>query len=210
VASRADSSDQATAHSAACVTSPPNLTDGTEWFVPMPGRDGRRAVQVGEHLAVDHPLVLAYPERFAPSAEPVDCWPVGVADAETRKHQQAEQLRLAAHLARKVTPACARCGAESTDAVVVFDMPTQLDLLSSLSALDDYDPDSWAERWRIEARYAAMARTVKAQEDELRLAEAAWRAEHPRCPEGTPPLEEPQVPERPAFHYRLPAVRTLG
>lgn len=207
----ASNGDQpAVVRSAVCVTSPPNLTDDREWFVPMSGRDGRRPVQVGEHLPVDHPLVLAYPNHFQPSAEPPDCWPIGVPTREAREREQAERLRLAAHPARRIRPTCARCGAESEQSVLLFAMPSQLDLISELSGLDDYDPDSWAERLRIEDRYATQAKAVKDQEAELQRIEAAWRAEHPQCPEGTPPIEEPQVPERPAFHYRLPTIRTLG
>jgi hypothetical protein len=182
--------------------------DGVEWFIPMPGRGGRRGVRVGEHLPVDHALVQAFPECFTSSAEPVDTWPIGTPDAETRKRQQAERTRLASAPVRRVTPACARCGATSDRTIVMTDMPTALALISELSGLDDGDPDSWAERWRIEARYAALAEAAQAQAAELRAAEGAWLLEHPSCPEGTPPLAEPHVPARPDFYYRTPAVRT--
>jgi hypothetical protein len=161
-------------------------------------------------LPLDHPLVLAWPDNFTPSAEPVDTWPVGTPSAETRKRQQAEQLRLASHPARRITPVCARCGAESETSVVLFDQPTQLDLISELSALDDGDPASHTERWRIEAHYAAMARAAQAQAIELQHAEGEWRSQHRWCEEGTPPMPEPQAPEHPALTYRSSRVRTLA
>jgi hypothetical protein len=210
VATPASNGDRtAAARSAVVVDIPPLLTDGHEWFVPEAGRGGRRGVRVGEHLAADHPLVLAYPEHFAASLEPVDTWPVGTADTDTRKRQQAERLRLAAHPARRIIPCCARCGAEAEESVVLFDQPTQLGLLSELSGLDDGDPASWVERQAIEDRYLTMARAAQEQEAELARVEAAWRAEHQQCPEGTALLPEPEVPERPPLFYRLPGVRTL-
>lgn len=203
--------DQAPARSAVCVTSPPHLTDDErEWFVPTGGRGGRRAIRVGEHLAPDEPLVLEYPQHFSGSAEPVDCWPIGILSAEGRKRQQAEQLRLASHPARRITPCCARCGYEHVRSVVMHDKPSQLGLINVLSAIDDGDPDSWAERSRIEERFAVMARAAKEQEDELVRIEAEFRASHPQCPEGTPALEQPPVPDNVPLQWRLPGVRTLG
>jgi hypothetical protein len=206
-----DNGDRATiARSAAVVTGPPGITDdGLEWFIPLPGRGNRRPVQVGEHLPTDHPLVLAYPAYFTPSQEPVDCWPLASASLERRKRQQADRMRLASHPCRKVTPACARCGAESPDSVVLFDQPRELDLIAELSGLDDHDADRATDGWAIEARYAAMARVWQEQTIELQRAEGAWRAEHQQCPEGTEPMPAPQLPERPALHLRLSGVRTL-
>jgi hypothetical protein len=198
-----------TVRSAACISAPPGITDGgdTEWFIPLPGRGQRRSVQVGEHLPVDHALVLSYPSCFVDSAEPVDAWPVGLATIEARKRQQAERLRLASHPCRRVTPACARCGQESEHSVITFDQPAELDRNSELAGLDDHD---FAGRIQVENRYAAMARVWQEQQVELLRVEAAWRAEHQQCPEGTPPLPQPQVPENPPLHWRLSTVRTLG
>jgi hypothetical protein len=208
-AGASDNGDRAAVvRSAACVASPPGLVDGTEWVIPLPGRGQRRGVQVGEHVEVGHPLAVAFPGCFVDSAEPVDCWPIGLPSLETRKQREAEQRRLASHPCRKVTPACARCGAESEQSVIVFDQPTQLGLLEALSGLEDHDH---VGRYRIESKYGAMARAAQEQEAELQRVEAAWRAEHQQCPEGTDPMPEPQVPETiPWVPWRLNTVRTLG
>jgi hypothetical protein len=202
--------DRAAVRSAACVASPPLLADDREWFIPEAGRGVRRGVRAGEHLEPGHPLAVAFPECFTASAEPVDCWPVGVPDEDARKRRQAEQLRLAPSLARRVTPVCLRCGAQSEQAVVLVDQPQALDLISELSGLVDHDPASITERLRIEGRYAEMARQHQERERELAVAENAWRTLHVACPEGTPELAAPSVPDHPALHYRLPTVRTLG
>jgi hypothetical protein len=204
------------ARSAAVVASPPHHTDDLtrEWFCPAPATNGpgsgRRPLRVGDHIAADHPLVNEHPTYFAPSAEPVDAWPISVPSAEARKRQQAELLRLAAHPARKVTPVCARCGASSRRSVVMHDRPTQLALISELSGLDPHTPESRRERWAIEQRFAAMARAVADQERDLAEAEAAWRAEHLTCPEGTPELPAPQVPVDVPLFYRLGSIRGVG
>jgi hypothetical protein len=203
--------------SAAVVIPAPGLTDdgAREWFVPTaatngPG-SGRRPLRVGDHLDPNHPLVLAWPERFAPSAEPIDCWPMSVPSLEARKRAQAEQVRLAAHPARKVTPVCARCGAESEQSVLLFDQPTQLDRISALAGLDDGDPDARAERWRIEQTFRVMARAHRDQQRELTRAEAAWRASHQQCPPDTPELPAPPVPttDLPLF-YRTSHIAGSG
>jgi hypothetical protein len=202
--------------SAAVVVPAPGVTDDgdTEWFVPAPATSGpgsgRRQLRVGDHLDPQHPLVLAWPERFSPSAEPVDCWPISLPSLEARKRAQAEQVRLASHPARKVTPVCARCGAESERAVVMLDAPTQLDLLNALAGLDNYDPDARAEAWRIERRFAAMARAAKDQEHELARVDAAWRSQHQQCPEGTAPLPEPEAPGNLPLFYRNTRIVGVG
>jgi hypothetical protein len=178
-----------------------------EFFVPELGRGARRAVRIGDHLVVDHALVAAYPNRFAPSAEPPDCWPVGVPDADTRKQRQAEQMRLASHPARHVRPCCARCGAESPDAIIMLDAPDQLSLINSLSGLDDGDPESWIERLRIEQEISALNRTAHEQTLELQRIEGEFRASHTRCPEGTPPMGQADAPTFVPLFYRSPGVR---
>lgn len=207
----ASPAERAAVRSAVCITSPPHLTDdGREWFVPLAGRDGRRAVQPGEHLPVDHPLALAwFAAHFTSSAEPPDCWPVGVLGEEGRKRQQAEQQRLTSSPARRVSFVCVRCNATAAQSVIVTDLPGQLDLINALSTVDESDADGWAQRQRIELRFAALARTAQEQTIELARAEAEWRASHQQCPPGTPPVEEPTVPERVPLSWRLPGVRTL-
>jgi hypothetical protein len=201
--------------SAAVVRVPPHHTDRLtrEWFCPAPATNGpgsgRRPLRVGEHLAADHPLVLAWPDHFAPSPEPPDCWPISVPSVEARKRAQAEQLRHASHPARKVTPCCARCGAEGPS-VVVFDQPTQLALISALAGLDDHAPEARGERWRIEQRFRVQALAHRDQERELAKVEAVWRLEHTTCPPDTPPMPEPQVPDNPPLFYRLASVRGGG
>jgi hypothetical protein len=202
---------QAPARSAVCVTSPPHLTDDDrEWFIPELGRGARRALRPGEHVAADHPLVVQYPGFFQPSSEPVDCWPQGVLTQEAAKRQQAEQMRLASRPARRVTPCCIRCGQEHDQSVILLDQPTQLALISALSAVEDGDSEAWADRHRIEAQFSAMAKASKDQQDELVRIEAEFRASHPSCPEGTEPMPEPDVPDRVPLQWRLPGVRTLG
>jgi hypothetical protein len=186
--------------SAAVLTPPPPLTDdgATEWFVATLAVDGpgsgRRGLRVSDHLDPDHPLVLAWPDHFTGSAEPVDCWPISLPTFEDRKRQQADQTRRASHPARKVTPVCARCGAESEQSVLVFDQPTELGRLNALAGLDPADPDSRSEAWRIERTFKAMARAHADQQRELTTAEAAFRISHQQCPDGTPELPQPPDP----------------
>jgi hypothetical protein len=204
------------ARSAAVLTPPPGLTDDgeREWFVPQaatngPG-SGRRALRVGDHLAPDHPLVTAWPDRFAPSAEPIDCWPVSVPSEEARRRQQAEQTRLASRPARKVTPTCARCGAEHPGSVIMTGQPTVLARLNALSGLDDGDPESRAERWRIEQEFRDAARAHADQQRQLTKLEAAFRASHQQCPDGTPELPEVKVPEELGIYYRTGRIDGRG
>lgn len=188
----------------------PGLTDDgrKEWFVGLAGRGNRRSVQVGDHLPVDHELVTTWPDRFAASLEPPDPLVlVGLPTEEERKRQEAEQRRLAPSLGRKATPVCVRCGAESTEAVVLTDPPGAVDLIGALAEVDDHDPGAAAERWRIERTMYDAARLAQQQRRELAEAEARWRTTHLRCPENTP-LVEPEVPEAPALHYRLPGFRS--
>jgi hypothetical protein len=199
-----------TTRSKVVVTSPPHLIDDEEFFIPELGRGNRRALRTGEHVAVDHPLAVAYPGHFEDSNEPPDAWAVPVLTAEARKRQQAAQMRLASHPARLVRPCCARCGAFSDDAVVMHDQPSVLGLTNALSALDEGDPDSWAETWRIETTFARAAKAFKEQEAELQRVEAEWRASHQQCPEGTPPIDEPTIPDNVPLQWRLPGVRTAG
>jgi hypothetical protein len=205
--------DQQQARSAAVAIPPPPITDDLEWFAPTaatngPG-SGRRPLRVGDHLAPDHPLVLAHPTCFAPSGEPPDTWPISLPTDQARKRQQAEALRLAAHPARRITPCCARCGAESEQSVIMFDQPTQLGLLNALAGLDD-DPASRAERWQIEQTYRVMARAHRDQQRELTRLEAAWRISHQQCPDGTPELPGPPVPEHAPLFYRNVRVAGVG
>lgn len=200
------------ARSAAVVRTPPHLTgqgdEQVEWFVSQvasngPG-SGRRELRVGEHIAADHPLALTWPDFFSPSPEPPDAWPISVPSLETRRRQQAEHTRRVAHHARRVTPCCARCGAQSPTAVIVTDPPTALALISELAGQDDAD---FAAHRHTEAKFAALARAAAAQARELADVEAEWRAQHRTCPEGSPEVPEPQVPEVGALHFRRVNVR---
>jgi hypothetical protein len=200
--------DQAPA-SAVCVTSPPHLTDDgdCEWFIYTGGRDGRRALQPGEHIAVDHPLAVQYPRCFRRSDEPPDAWPQSVLSREAARRQQAEQMRLASYPCRKVTPCCARCGAQSERSVVMADQPSQLQLVSALSDLEDHD---WSGRQAVETKFAKLAQDVKEQQDELVRIEAEWRNQHVTCPPGTPAMDEPKAPDNVPLTWRLPGIRSLG
>lgn len=201
----------------AVVLVPPGLTDDgeREWFCPERAPEGtrggaRRPIRIGDHLAADHPLVQAWPDRFAPSAEPVDTWPVAALSADALKRRQAEQARLAPILGRRATPTCLRCGAASGESVDLFDPPTALDLNSALAGLDDHDPASANERYRIQRTTYAAARLAQQRARELAEAEARFRLEHTACPEGTPPLPEPETPATMPLHYRLATIRGSG
>jgi hypothetical protein len=188
-----------------CISGVPILLGDHEWFIPGPGRV-RRAVQPGDHLPADHPLVIAYPDSFAPSAEPPTAWPISLLTPEARERQQQATVRLDPYPTRKVTPCCLRCGAESETSVILLEVPKALDMNAELSGLDDSD---FRGRMAIEAKYAARARAAHEQTATLAHAEQQWRAEHVACPEGTPPLPEPKVPEEVPLFYRLDTFRTL-
>jgi hypothetical protein len=195
--------------SAVVVTSPPHVIGDTEFFVHVGGRSevGRRALKPGEHVAVDCPLVLAYPQHFRDSNEPPDTWVEGVLSEEALKRQAAEQMRLAAHNGRRITPCCLRCGASSERSVLLQDQPSELDLINALSGIEDSD---WTERVRVERTFATLARAVTEQETALINAEAGWRTEHQQCPPGTPPMGEEPVPDNAPLQWRLPGVRSVG
>jgi hypothetical protein len=197
--------------SAVVVSSPPPVTsDGKEWFVPELGRGARRAVRVGEHLVVDHPLAVEHPGCFAPSREPVDCWPTGVDDDETRKRQRIEWTRHASRPARKITFVCSRCHLEG-ESLIVDDQPSQLGLINALAGVDDDDPDAWAERARIEQRFTTALQTYQQQQEALIVGELAFRSSHLQCPPDTAPVDdEPTVLDNVPLQWRLPGVRTLG
>jgi hypothetical protein len=197
------------ARSAVVITSPPHLVGDTEYFIPELGRGARRALRPGEHIAVDHPLAVEYPGHFTPSREPIDAWPQGVITEDARKRQQAEWTRHASRPARKITFVCTRCGLEGAS-LITDDQPSQLALVNALSNVDENDPDGWAERSRIEQRFANAVKTYGEQQEALTSGEAAFRAAHLQCPEGTPVEDEPTVPDRVPLTWRLPGVRTLG
>jgi hypothetical protein len=188
-----------------CTAGISSLLDDHEYVIPTGGR-GRRGVKVGDHLAADHPLVLANPGAFSPSPEPPDTWPIGVLTEEARVARQQQTVRLDPAWARRMTPVCRRCGHQSKQSVTLTDPPQATDLISALSALDDAD---LVGRARVEARFAAMARDHQAAAAELAAVEQAFRVEHPQCPEGTAPLPEPDVPASPPMFHRLPSIRTL-
>jgi hypothetical protein len=185
----------------------PGIHGDFEWFIPLPGRGQRRTVRPGDHVPVGHELTAIWPDRFAPSAEPPDCWPIKVELEEVRQERERQRVHLTPHNTRAITPCCLRCGATSTHTVVMVDTPNALDLISALSGLDDSD---YRGRMQIEAKFAAAVRDSQARAEELRLAEQAWRSEHQACPYGTPPLPEPDVPEQVPLTWRLPSVRTLS
>jgi hypothetical protein len=197
---------EVTTRSMVCITGVPRVLGDYEYVVLGQGRF-RRAVQVGDHLPVDHPLVAAWPDSFGPSGEVADTLVVRRLTEEAEEQQRLLHVSLASHNARKLTPCCLRCGAESKESVVVLDQPQALEFNAELSGLDDGDH---AGRYRVEAKYAAMGRAWQDQQYAAAAAEQAWRAEHAECPEGTPPLPSPEIPEQPPLTWRLSTVRTRG
>jgi hypothetical protein len=188
----------------------PGITsDGMEWFIPAGGRE-RRPLRPGDHIAPDHPLVREYADRFVVSAEPINAWPVGLAGPELRKAQQAERQRLLPSPALKATPVCARCGAESSESVVLIDQPQAGVKIGLLAGLEDGDPDAGAERYRIEQTFANQARLFEQRKRDLAVAEARWREQHTACPPGTPEVERPAVPDDLPVMLRLATVRGNG
>jgi hypothetical protein len=201
--------ERTAARSMAVVTVPPHLTsDGREWFCPAGGRD-RRALRVGEHVAVDHPLALEHPTHFAASSEPPDAWPLGLPSLELRRAQEEAQRRLLPSLGRRVVPCCERCGAESPESVVLIDQPQAVVKIGLLAGIEP-GPDAGAEQYRIEQAFNNRARLYQQRGQQLAAAEARFRAQHTACPEGTEPMAEPETPaELPVFH-RLTSVRSNG
>lgn len=176
------------------------------WFIPQPGRGGKRGIRIGDRLPIGHPVVLANPGRFAPSPEPVDAWPAGLLTDEARAAREAATVRLDPDWCQRVRPACRRCGAESATVVDLIDPPTPVDLVSAVSGLEDHD---YTGRAHVEAKFAQLAADSKASHDALAAAEQQWRVVHPQCPDGTPPLPEPAVPEQAPLFRRLESFRTL-
>jgi len=196
------------ARSMLCITMPPAITGSgdseREWMVRV-GPGDRRPIRPGDHLPIDHELVVLHPDHFAPSPELPDVAVHGLPTEDARKRRQAEQAQRWPVHARLIRACCARCGAES-DPVVVLPIPEALALNSELSGLEDTDVEG---RWAIEARYAAAARAAQATALELDRIEGAFRLEHQLCPEGSPALPEPEVPANPMLFYRGLHVDTL-
>src|SRR5512132_1692790 len=176
----------------------PGWTDDgdVEWFVHLGGpTSNRRNVTVGDHLELDHPLVLAWPEKFTPSPEPVDCGPIRRLSQAAVKRQERERRRQIPPVVIKATPICPRCWAESGESAMLVAKPQTNHLINALSGLDDHDPADRAERYRIEREFADQARRHQQGNDDLAVKTARWEMKHTACPPGTALPPEPKVPD---------------
>jgi hypothetical protein len=188
-----------------CISGVPSLLGDLEYFVALAG-GLRRPVTAGDHLPVDHPLVAAWPDAFAPSPEPPGPLVIGIESRETIERRRAEHAALLPRLGRRIVPVCLRCGAVADAGVDLLDQPTAAGLVNELTGLDDSD---WIGRRQVEAKYSRAVNEWSASVAAVDTAIRAWAQTHTACPPDTPAEPEIVLDEGPLY-WRESVIRTAG
>jgi hypothetical protein len=156
------------------------------------GRGAWRALRAGDHVDPAHPLVQAYPDAWAPSAELPTTVLLEQVPEEVRQAQEADRRRRLPRHAELVRPMCENCGQSSDVEVVLPPQPQAIDVASALDAAEDLD-----ERDRVAFQVRHLARAwsdaVKAREQAL----GDFKRQHALCPTDAELRPLPAPPPRP-------------